>query len=199
MIELKRIAVFCASAIGADEVYSRQAYELGQTLAQQGIGLVYGGARVGLMGRVADGVLAQGGEAIGVLPEFLDSREVAHDKLTRLVFVKTMHERKYRMYELSDGVITLPGSYGTMDELFEMLTWGQLGLHHKPIGLLNTNGYYDSLLAFRQTMTHEGFLKESHRDMLLVGTHAPDLLEQMRNYRPSSSGKWFTKQGVVIK
>jgi uncharacterized protein (TIGR00730 family) len=176
-----------------NERYALQAYLLGQTLARLGIGLVYGGAKVGLMRAVADGALEQGGEVIGVLPEFLGRKELAHENLSKLVFVSTMHERKYRMYELSDGVIALPGSYGTMDEFFEMLTWGQLGLHQKPVGILNINGFYDPLLAQIRLMLNEGFLKETHHDMLVVSSDIDDLLTQMKDYQASKVGKWITK------
>ncbi len=130
---MKRVTVFCGSSYGTDNLYKDQAFLLGQTLANQEIGLVYGGAKVGLMGAVADGVLSKGGEAIGVLPYFLQKKEVAHEQLTELILVETMHERKAKMNELSDGVIALPGGFGTLEELFEMLTWAQLGLHKKPI------------------------------------------------------------------
>src|SRR5579871_5059480 len=139
---MKRIVVFCGSSSGTDGVYAEQAYMTGATLAKLGIGLVYGGARVGLMGAVADGALAHGGEVIGVLPRFLSGKEIGHEGLTDLVLVDTMHERKMKMHDLSDGVITLPGGFGTMEEMFEMLTWGQLGIHRKPIGLLNIAGFY---------------------------------------------------------
>jgi uncharacterized protein (TIGR00730 family) len=190
---MKRIAVFCGSSSGASEVYARQAYLLGQTLARQGIGLVYGGAKVGLMQAVADGALEQGGEVIGVLPAFLGRKELAHEKLTQLVLVGTMHERKYRMYELCDGVIALPGSYGTMDEFFEVLTWGQLGLHKKAVGILNINGFYEPLLAQIRLMAKEGFLKEAYRDMLLVSDDIDDLLARMKTYQAPTVGKWISK------
>jgi uncharacterized protein (TIGR00730 family) len=143
---MKRITVFCGSSSGTEEIYTTQATLLGETLAIRNIELVYGGAKVGLMGAVADGVLNQGGKVIGVLPNFLGAKEIAHPKLTELILVATMHERKTKMNDLCDGVIVLPGGFGTLDELFEMLTWAQLGLHKKPIAILNVDGYYDALI-----------------------------------------------------
>lgn len=191
---MKRIVVFCGSSIGTDKIYEVQAYHTGVILATRSIGLVYGGARVGLMGAVADGALANGGEVIGVLPNFLKGKEVGHENLTDLILVDTMHERKTKMHELSDGVIALPGGFGTMEELFEMLTWGQLGLHKKPVGLLNVNGFFDELLAFVQTMVDKGFLKESNQQMLLAADKIELLLEKMKNYQAPATGKWITKE-----
>jgi uncharacterized protein (TIGR00730 family) len=178
--EIKRITVFCGSSFGKEAVYEKQAYELGETLAKQNIGLVYGGANVGLMGTVANGVIENNGEAIGVLPHFLKGKEIAHESLTELILVDTMHERKAKMNELSDGVITLPGGFGTLEELFEMLTWAQLGLHQKPIGILNINGFYNELLAFVQTMVSKGFLKEINQEMLLTSDSIDELLDMMK-------------------
>ena len=193
---LKRITVFCGSSSGKEEVYKIQATLLGQTLANQNIELVYGGANVGLMGAVADGVLSKGGKVIGVLPVFLSEKEIAHAGLTELILVQSMHERKIKMNELSDGVIALPGGFGTLEELFEMLTWAQLGLHKKPIAILNTNGFYDELIAFIQTMVNKGLLKEVNQKMLLVSDNIEDLLNQMRNYTPPTVGKWIDKEKV---
>ncbi|MDV3755667.1 LOG family protein [Elizabethkingia anophelis] len=192
--EIKRITVFCGSSFGTESVYEEQAYELGKILAQNTIGLVYGGANVGLMGAVADGVIENGGEAIGVLPHFLEGKEIAHENLTELILVDTMHERKAKMNELSDGVITLPGGFGTLEELFEMITWAQLGLHQKPIGILNINGFYDELLAFVQTMVNKGFLKSVNQDMLLVDDSIAGLLNKMRNYKAPEVSKWIKKE-----
>jgi uncharacterized protein (TIGR00730 family) len=173
-----------------------QAYLVGKTLAEKGIRLVYGGANVGLMGAVADGALEAGGEVIGVLPDFLRAKEIAHRRLTELILVETMHERKTKMNELCDGVIALPGGYGTLEELFEMITWAQLGLHQKPIALLNTNGYYDHLVKLLQHMTGEGLLKAENQRMLLTGTDILQVLEQMRQYTPPLVGKWITEDEV---
>jgi len=191
---MKRIVVFCGSSSGTDPVYEKKAYETGALLARLGIGLVYGGARVGLMGAVADGALANGGEVIGVLPQFLSGKELGHKGLTDLVLVDTMHERKTKMQELSDGVISLPGGFGTMEEMFEMLTWGQLGLHKKPVGILNVAGFYDELINFTHTMVDRGFLKKENREMLLSSDTIEDLLKQMREYKAPANPKWITKE-----
>lgn len=190
---MKRITVFCGSSFGSEEIYKKQATLLGQTLAKQNIELVYGGANVGLMGAVADGVLNEGGKAIGVLPDFLRSKEIAHLGLTELILVESMHERKTKMNDLCDGVIALPGGFGTLEELFEMLTWGQLGLHKKPIAILNINGFYDSLIELTKVMVEKGLLKEVNQKMLLVSDNIEDLLEQMKNYVAPTVGKWVDK------
>ncbi len=191
---MKRITVFCGSSAGTERIYEQQAYALGKTLAQLNIGLVYGGAKVGLMGAVANGVLEHRGEAIGVLPHFLSSKEIAHEGLSELILVDTMHERKTKMHELCDGVITLPGGFGTMEELFEMLTWAQLGLHQKPIGILNVNGFYDELMALIQTMVDKGFLKPVNQRMLLIDDTIGGLLEKMQSYVAPEVAKWIKKE-----
>lgn len=193
---MKRITVFCGSSFGTDAVYKEQAYLLGKTLALKNIGLVYGGANVGLMGEVANGALENGGEAIGVLPVFLRSKEIAHQGLTELFLVETMHERKTKMNDLCDGVIALPGGFGTLEEFFEMLTWGQLGLHKKPIAILNVDGFYDPLLEMMQTMVSKGLLKEANYKMVLVSDTVDDLLDKMQNYEAPENGKWITKEAV---
>ncbi|MFW0738729.1 TIGR00730 family Rossman fold protein [Flavobacterium sp. T12S277] len=190
---MKRITVFCGSSFGTDEIYKEQATLLGKTLARQDIELVYGGANVGLMGAVADGVLNEGGRAIGVLPNFLRSKEIAHLGLTDLIVVESMHERKTKMNDLCDGVIALPGGFGTLEELFEMLTWGQLGLHKKPIAILNINGFYDALIELTKVMVEKGLLKAVNQQMLLVSDNIEDLLTQMKNYIPPTTGKWIEK------
>lgn len=192
----KRITVFCGSSLGNEAVYKNQATLLGQILARQKIELVYGGANVGLMGVVADSVLSGGGKAIGVLPVFLREKEIAHEGLTELILVESMHERKTKMNDLSDGVIALPGGFGTLEELFEMLTWAQLGLHKKPIAILNIDGYYDELVAFVQTAVKKGLLKEANQKMLLVSENIGDLLEQMRCYTAPMVGKWIDNEKV---
>lgn len=189
---MNSIVVYCGSSAGHDPVYMEQATLLGAALAQKNLALVYGGAKVGLMGAVADGVLNAGGKAIGVLPHFLQQKELAHAGLTELILVDTMHERKTKMNELCDGVIALPGGFGTMEELFEMLTWGQLGLHRKPIGLLNTNGFYDDLMSLARNMSEKGFLTAENRDMLLCSNDINDLLSQLENYEPPTRSKWIT-------
>lgn len=188
---MKRIAVFCASSPGFDPEFFRAAENLGRTLAERGIGLVYGGAKIGLMGAVASAVLQHGGEAIGVLPHFLGAKEIAHDQLTELIMVDTMHERKTQMNHLCDGVIALPGGFGTLEELFEMLTWGQLGLHHKPVALLNVNGFYDPLVVFINSMVDKGLLKNINQNMLLVDDDMGILLTRMEQYDPPQMPKWI--------
>lgn len=193
---MKRVTVFCGSSFGTDEIYKTQAILLGNKLAEENIGLVYGGANVGLMGAVADGVLEKGGEVFGVLPNFLRSKEIAHDHLTELFLVETMHERKTKMNDLCDGVIALPGGFGTLEEFFEMLTWAQLGLHKKPIAILNIDGFYNSLITFIQTTVDKGFLKQVNQDMLIVSDNIEDLLDKMKNYEAPTVGKWITKEEV---
>lgn len=193
---MKRITVFCGSSIGIENMYNLQATSLGQTLAKHNIELVYGGAKIGLMGAVADGVLSEGGKVIGVLPKFLRSKEIAHEQLTELILVDSMHERKTKMNELCDGVIALPGGFGTLEELFEMLTWAQLGLHQKPIAILNLDGFYDSLNVMIQTMVDKGFLKEVNQQMLLVSDNIDDLFYKMKNYVAPTVGKWINEETV---
>ena len=191
---MKRITVFCGSSKGNEDNYMSQARRLGQILAKQSIELVYGGASVGLMGAVADGVLTEGGKVIGVLPRFLKAKEIAHEGLTELILVESMHARKTKMNELCDGVIALPGGFGTLEEFFEMLTWAQLGLHKKPIGVLNIDGFYDSLITLVQTMVDKGFLKEANQQMLLMSNNIEDLLIKMQNYVAPAVGKWIDKE-----
>ncbi|MCV2483447.1 TIGR00730 family Rossman fold protein [Flavobacterium sp. SH_e] len=191
---MKRITVFCASSFGTEKIYEEQAGLVGKTLAEQNIELVYGGANVGLMGAVADGALNAGGKVIGVLPNFLRSKEIAHLGLTELILVESMHERKTKMNELCDGVIALPGSFGTLEELFEMLTWEQLGLHKKPIAILNINGFYDSLIQLTKIMVEKGFLKSEYQQMLIVGETIEDLLYKMKNYIAPTVVKWINKE-----
>ncbi|OES43397.1 TIGR00730 family Rossman fold protein [Domibacillus iocasae] len=179
---MKRIAVFCGSADGASLEYKAGAALLGQTLAAQGIGLVYGGSSTGLMGTVADAVLQNGGEAIGVIPTLLEEREIAHTQLTELHIVRSMHERKAKMAELADAFIVLPGGAGTMEEFFEVFTWAQIGLHQKPIGLLNVARYFDPLVSFFDHMTDERFLPEQYRTMLLVDKSPERLIETFHSY-----------------
>lgn len=193
---MKSITVFCGSSFGSDDIFKEQAILLGQTLAKQNIQLIYGGADVGLMGAVADGALHENGKVIGVLPHFLQSKEIAHKNLTDLILVETMHERKTKMNDLCDGVIVLPGGYGTLEEFFEMITWAQLGLHKKPIGVLNIDGFYDDLIRLVQTMVDKGFLKQVNRDMLLISGSIEELLEKMRNYEAPTVGKWISKDEI---
>lgn len=179
---MNRLAVFCGSKDGAHPVFREAAGKLGQALAARGIGLVYGGSRVGTMGAVADATLAAQGQAIGVLPHFLQEKELAHPGLTELHLVHSMHERKAKMSELADGFIILPGGPGTMEEFFEVFTWAQLGLHEKPCGVLNIDGYYDPLIALFDTMERQGFLIPEHRAMLIVESDPNRLLERFATY-----------------
>jgi uncharacterized protein (TIGR00730 family) len=196
---MEKISVFCGSNLGWENSFEQQATLLGQTLAKRNIELVYGGSNIGLMKAVADGVLNAGGKVIGVIPRFLQSKEIAHENLTELILVETMHDRKTKMSELCDGVITLPGGFGTLDELFEMLTWAQLGLHQKPIGILNINGYYDSLIVFIQNMVDKGLLKEEYQRMILISENIDELLEKMEKYTASEIEKWIDKGKTTDK
>ncbi|GGD29242.1 LOG family protein [Pontibacillus salipaludis] len=179
---MKRIAVFCGSSEGASAAYKEDAVRLGSLLAQQGITLVYGGSSVGLMGAVADTVLAEGGEAIGVIPKKLVEREIAHASLTELYVVDSMHERKAKMAELSDAFITLPGGAGTLEEFFEVYTWAQIGIHQKPFGILNTNQYYTPLISLFDHMVEQKFLKKDNRDMVMVEESPESLLTNFRSF-----------------
>lgn len=191
---MKYITVFCGSSEGNDPEILQSAKLLGSELAAQGYGLVYGGAKVGLMGAVADSVIASGGRAIGVLPRFFNKKEVAHDALTELVYVDSMQERKNIMNEKAEGFIILPGAYGTLDELFEVLTLTQLHLLSKPIGVLNVGGFYDSLLEFLSVCAAKGFLHPDHLSLLLSAATPSDLIDKMRRWSPPSTSKWFLER-----
>jgi len=179
---MKKVCVYCGSSSGRRPEYSYAARSLAKALISRGIGLVYGGAGIGIMGEIADAVLAGGGQVIGVIPQMLADKEVAHDGLTELKIVGSMHERKQVMMDLSDGFIALPGGLGTQEELFEVLTWSQLGLHTKPCGLLNVEGYYDKLCSFLDHAVEEQFVKSHHREMLLVEQSPEKLLTLMEAY-----------------
>lgn len=182
---MKRLAVYCGSATPADPIYIEGARALGRAFAERGIGLVYGGGRTGLMGAIADGALEGGGEVIGVIPQALVDAEVAHRGLTALHVVSGMHQRKQMFTDLSDGFVTIPGGTGTMDELWEALSWAQLGYHADPVGLLNTAGYYDHLIAFWEKMGEVGFLRAQHRDLLIVADTLDALLDRMAEHVPT--------------
>jgi uncharacterized protein (TIGR00730 family) len=192
---MKRIVVFCGSSPGRRPAYVAAAQSLGRLLAARGIGVVYGGASIGLMGALADSALAAGGEVIGVIPGGLFPAEIPHAGLTEQHVVTTMHERKALMAELSDAVIALPGGTGTLDELFEMFTWSQLGLHRQPIGLLDVEGYWQPLLAFMDHMAQERFITAQHRNALLVESDPAALLEALRSYEPIRERKWLDSDG----
>jgi uncharacterized protein (TIGR00730 family) len=191
MNKLKSIAVFCGSSEGNDTLIISQAVKLGETLAKESITLVYGAAKIGIMGKLAEASLKHHGKVIGVIPEFLKLKEVVHLGLHELILTQNMHQRKLKMHELSDGFIALPGGFGTFEELFEIITWAQLGLHQKPIGLLNSNGFYNDLIKMIKTMTTKGFLKIENLDIIIVDDHIDSLLSKMKNFKPKSVPKWL--------
>ena len=181
---MKAIAIYCGSATPSNPVYIEAARHVGHTLATRGITVVYGGGRLGLMGAVADAALAADGKVIGIIPEALVGAEVAHRGCTELLVVKNMHERKQAFTDLSDGFINLPGGVGTMDEMWEAVSWAQLGYHNKPVGILNIAGYYDHLIAFNAHMNATGFVRDAHKDILIVADQLDDLLAKMESYIP---------------
>jgi len=188
---MKKIAIYCGSSAGPNEIYRTQTAQVGRYLAENGIHVIFGGGKVGMMGILADAVLEAGGDVTGVIPGFLHVKEVAHTGLTELIRVESMHERKALIEQMCDGAIALPGGFGTLDELFEMLTWGQLGLHDKPVGILNTNGFYKEILSAVNRMVKEGFLKDLNRDMILVSESIEELVTRMQNYAPPKVRKWI--------
>jgi uncharacterized protein (TIGR00730 family) len=190
---IKRICVFCGSSLGVRPEYRQAAAELGGVLAGSGIGLVYGGARVGLMGVLADAVLASRGEAIGVMPRVLVEKEIAHSGLTELHVVESMHERKARMSDLADAFVLLPGGFGSWEEFCEVVTWLQLGMHQKPCGVLNVAGYYDALFSLAAHAAAEGFLRPAHKDLVIVADNPQQLLLQLSAARIPTEVKWVTK------
>jgi len=196
---IKTICVFCGSSLGSKPLYQDCAIKLARYLLQNNLGLVYGGANVGLMAILADTMLKEGGKVTGVMPESLVKKEVAHAGLTEMHIVKSMQERKQVMARLSDAFITLPGAFGTLDELFEVLTWNQLGIISKPIGILNAGGYFNSLLEMLEHAVSEKFLRPEHRDLLIVGEDVNKLFEKLQNYHPVTAEKWIErlKQGDI--
>lgn len=193
---MKNLCVFCGSNAGADPIYTQAAQELGKLMAERDMTLVYGGGNVGLMGVIADECLNHGGKVIGVIPNFLQDKEVGHDGLTKMIVVKTMHERKQIMADLSDGFVAMPGGFGTMDELCEILTWSQLGLHSNPIGLLNINGYYDHLKILFDHMVDQRFLHPQNRATVLSHSKPEQLLRMMDQYEPPDVEKWLDRAQV---
>jgi len=190
-MSIKKICVYCGSSPGKNPAYSLAAEILADELCKRNIGLVYGGAAVGVMGVVADAVLAGGGEAIGVIPKSLAVKELAHDRLSELHVVASMHERKAMMAELSDGFIALPGGWGTLEEIFEILTWAQLGFHDKPCGLLNIEGYYDGLIGFLENAFNQEFVNQLYRPMLMTDRQPAGLLDQFSTYQAPKVRKWM--------
>lgn len=190
---MKSICVFCGSSYGALEVYGEAAAAAGKAIADNGYRLVYGGAKVGLMGTVADAALAAGGDVIGVLPKALQDKEIGHEGLTEFYQVDSMHERKALMADLSDGFVALPGGVGTLEEIFEVWTWGQLGYHEKPCGFLNIEGYFDHLIAFLDHQTQQGFTKKVMRDMVQIADTPTGLIDLFKAYEPPSAPKWIKK------
>ena len=190
---IKRVCVFCGSATGNRPAYQQAAIDIGAALARNNFELVYGGGHVGLMGVVANAVLMNGGRAIGVIPEHLAARELAHKELTELRVVASMHERKAMMEELSDAFIALPGGYGTFEEFCEMLTWGQLGLHRKPCGLLNVDGFYDAFIAMIENAVREGFVHPEHRQLVLDDSNPDALIQRLCEFKPPTITKWIDR------
>lgn len=193
---MNSISVFCGSSEGNDPIIIEEAKRLGRLLTHHQIALVYGAAKIGIMGVVAKEVVDRGGKTIGIIPNFLRTKEIVNEHLTELIVTQNMHDRKITMYEKSDGFIIIPGGFGTMDEFFEITTWGQLGLHTKPIGILNTNGYYDHLLLQCKTMVDRGFLKQQNLDAVVVDNTIEGLLDKMKNYKPLPAPKWLNKEGI---
>ncbi len=193
---IQSICLFCGSNKGTRAAYEQAACELGRTLAQRDIALVYGGGNVGLMGIAADATLAAGGRVIGVIPGFLREKELAHQGLSELHVTQTMHERKALMEDLSGGFVALPGGFGTYDELFEMLTWGQLSVHSKPIGLLNVDGFFDPLLAMIRHSVAEGFVAEGNLQLFVVADNIDELLAKMNAYRSAPVNKWLSHDRI---
>ena len=193
---MQALTVFCGANTGSDPVYTEVARQMGHLLASEGIALVYGGGKVGLMGVIADAVLEKGGKVIGVIPHFLAHKEVEHTGVTEMHYSETMHERKMRMFELSDGAIAMPGGFGTLDELFELCTWAQLGHHAKPLAILNVNGFYDTLLQFLNRVVSDGFLKIENRGIILDAVQPTEVLKKMRNYQPVHVPKWIRKEEI---
>lgn len=195
---MKSICVFCGSRLGTNKVYRDVAYAVGKMIAEERLRLVYGGGNIGLMGVVADAVLANGGEVVGVIPSHLQEKEVGHAGLTELHVVNTMHERKALMANLADAFVALPGGFGTFEEFCEILTWAQLDLHHKPCGLLNVAQFYDPLLGLFDRAVEEGFLRPEYRSMVLTATDPADLLTQLRAYKADPSFPPLRKEGTEL-
>jgi len=193
---VRSVCIYCGSSLGNSPEYAEQASILARTLAQNAITIVYGGAKVGLMGVIADTALAEGGTVIGVIPQSLVEKEVAHQGLSKIHVVESMHERKALMSELSEGFIALPGGVGTFEEIFEVWTWAQLGFHSKPCGLLNVSSYFDPLSAFISHAASEGFIKPQHQQMLIVAATVDELLAKFNTYKPPTVKKWISQAEI---
>ena len=193
---MKSVSVFCGSSEGNNSSILELTYQLGKAIAVKNMTLVYGAAKIGLMGKVAQGALDAKGNVIGVIPKFLQTKEIVNTELTELIVTDNMHDRKILMYDKSDGFIIIPGGFGTMDEFFEITTWGQLGLHTKPIGILNVNGYYDALIKQCKVMVSSGFLKQENLDAVIVDSTIDGLFDKMNNYKPLPAPKWLNKEGL---
>ncbi|MFM7017146.1 MAG: TIGR00730 family Rossman fold protein [Bacteroidota bacterium] len=196
MRKINSLLVFCGSKEGVNPQYKEQAFLFGQYLAEQQIKVVYGGAMIGVMGAVADGVLSKGGEITGVIPKFLSVKEIIHENLTTTHVVNSMHERKLMMSEMCDAIVALPGGYGTLDELFEILTWAQLGLHQKPVGILNTEGYYDGLITFINSMRENGFVAPVHQHILQMESDFHKLMNKLNHYISPPIPQWLHRDEV---
>lgn len=190
---VRNVCVFCGSSLGTRPIYAQVAQQLGAALADAGVGIVYGGARVGLMGVVADSARQKGGQVVGILPDFLADKEIRHEGLTELLIVGSMHQRKAIMAERADAFVALPGGFGTFEEIFEMLTWTQLGVHGKPCGLLNVEGYFDSFRAQLDRAMLDGFLRKEHREMVIVENTVEPLLARLRSWQAPWTPKWVSR------
>lgn len=193
---MKSICVYCGSSAGSSETYGAAARNLAASMLKRQLSLVYGGGNVGLMGIIADEVMRLGGKAIGVIPQALMDKEVGHTNLSQLHIVRNMHERKALMAELSGGFIAMPGGIGTLEELFEMFTWLQLGFHEKPLGLLNVDGFYDSLIVFLKQTVQKNFLLQEHLDLLIIESNPDRLLQRFDDFKPQYVNKWLTKDDI---
>ncbi|WP_304237871.1 TIGR00730 family Rossman fold protein [Jiulongibacter sediminis] len=193
---MKSLLVYCGANPGHDPLYKETAVKLGEEMVKRGMRLIYGGGSLGLMGTIADTVLKNGGEVVGIIPSFLDKMEVGHPNLTEIHVVETMHERKALMEKMCDGIVTMPGGFGSMDELFEILSWSQLGLHRKPVGLLNVKGFYDLMIKQLDHMVTEGFLKQPNRDILQVSGSIDHLFQLMDEYVPQPAFKWLERDQI---
>jgi uncharacterized protein (TIGR00730 family) len=196
MRKINSVLVFCGSKEGNNPKYVEEAFLFGQYLAEQDIKVIYGGAMIGVMGALADGALTKGGYVTGIIPQFLSRKEIIHEGLTEIIKVKSMHERKLMMSEMCDAIVALPGGFGTMDELFEILTWSQLGLHQKPVGILNTEGFYDGLLTFIQSMSENGFVSPVHQHMLQIESDFKKLMHLLNHYTPPPFPQWLHNDEV---